>query len=71
VIYVVNSGPNQFFCYREIRGLTQIKLGEIMGGIPRQHISNIKKGRRAISLKVARKLADVFDVSFEIFLGRN
>lgn len=56
--------------YRERRGLTQTKLGEIIGGIPRQHISNMEKGRRAISLKVARKLADVFDVSFEIFLGK-
>ena len=57
--------------YRERSGLTQTKLGEIIGGIPRQHISNMEKGRRVISLKVARKLADVFDVSFEIFLGKN
>jgi DNA-binding XRE family transcriptional regulator len=56
--------------YRERNGLTQTKLGEMAGGVPRQHISNMENGRRAISLKAARKFADILDVSFEIFLGR-
>lgn len=56
--------------YRERNGLTQTKLGEMAGGVPRQHISNMENGRRAISLKTARKFADIFNVSFEIFLGR-
>ncbi len=56
--------------YRERNGLTQTKLGEISGGVPRQHISNMENGLRPISLKTARKFADIFDVSFEIFLGR-
>lgn len=56
--------------YREQKGLTQTKLGEMAGGVPRQHISNMENGRRAISLKAARKFADILDVSFEIFLGR-
>ena len=56
--------------YRERNGLTQMKLGEMAGGVPRQHISNMENGRRAISLKEARKFADILDVSFEIFLGR-
>ena len=31
--------------YRENKGLTQLQLGEALGGIPRQHISNM--GARA------------------------
>lgn len=56
--------------YRERKGWTQAKLGEMAGGIPRQHISNMENGRRPISLKVARKFADVLDVPFEAFLTR-
>ncbi len=43
--------------YRENKGLTQFQLGEVLGGIPRQHISNMEHGRRPISLKMARKLS--------------
>jgi len=54
--------------YREMRGLTQKRLGEMLGGVPRQHISNMERGVRAISLKTARKLAKIFDVSVERFI---
>ncbi|MDP1993344.1 MAG: helix-turn-helix transcriptional regulator [Syntrophales bacterium] len=43
--------------YRENKGWTQLQLGEALGGIPRQHISNMEHGRRSISLKMARKLS--------------
>jgi DNA-binding XRE family transcriptional regulator len=56
--------------YWERNGLTQAKLGDMVGSVPRQHISNMENGRRPISLKAARKFAGIFDVSFEIFLGR-
>lgn len=49
--------------YRENRGLTQAQLGLILGGIPRQHISNMERGIRPISIDMARKLAKVFKVS--------
>ena len=49
--------------YRENHGLTQAQLGEMLGGIPRQHISNMERGIRPVSLKTARKLARVFKVS--------
>lgn len=42
--------------YREMHGITQQKLGEALGGIPRQHISNMERGMRKISLKTAQKL---------------
>ena len=54
--------------YRQNHGMTQAKLGELLGGIPRQHISNMERGTRSISLKTARKLAEVFQVSPEKFI---
>ena len=54
--------------YRENHGLTQAKLGEMLGGIPRQHISNMERQVRSISLKTARKLAKLFNVSPEKFI---
>lgn len=49
--------------YRENHGLTQVRLGEILGGIPRQHVSNMERGIRPVSMKTARKLAGIFKVS--------
>ena len=49
--------------YRENHGLTQAQLGEILGGIPRQHVSNMERGIRPVSMKTARKLAKIFKVS--------
>ena len=54
--------------YRENRGLTQAKLGEMLGDVPRQHISKMERGMRSISLKTARKLAELFKVSPEKFI---
>ena len=55
--------------YRQNRGLTQQELGDLLGSIPRQHISNMERGVRAISKKVALKLSEVFDTSVEKFIG--
>ncbi len=49
--------------YRENHGLTQVQLGEMLGGIPRQHVSNMERGVRPVSMKTARKLAKIFKVS--------
>ena len=54
--------------YREIHKLTQDKLGELLGGIPRQHISNMEKGTRSISLKTAKQLSKLFKVTPEKFI---
>ena len=49
--------------YRENHGLTQAQLGEMLGGIPRQHVSNMERGIRPVSMKTARKLTKIFKVS--------
>jgi DNA-binding XRE family transcriptional regulator len=54
--------------YRENHGLTQKKLGELLGDIPGQHVSNMEKGTRSISLNTAKKLSKVFKVSVEKFV---
>ena len=55
--------------FRQNRGMTQAGLGEALGGLPRQHISNMENGLRPISKKMALKLSKFFDVSVENFIG--
>ena len=54
--------------YRENKELTQRQLGEVLGGIPRQHISNMEHGHRSISLKMARKLSLLLGAPIEKFI---
>ncbi len=61
--------PGDFLrIYRENKGLTQAELGKELGGIPRQHISNMERGQRSISINIARKLSEIFNVSVERFI---
>ena len=55
--------------YRQNRGMTQMELGKLLGGLPRQNISNMEKGLRPISKKMALKLTELFHVSVEKFIG--
>lgn len=55
--------------YRELKGMTQSRLGELLGGIPRQHISNMERSRRPISLNNARKLASLLGVPLDWFIA--
>ena len=54
--------------YRENRKLTQAKLGEKLGGLSRQYVSDIERGSRSISKNLAKKLSALFDVPLERFL---
>ena len=55
--------------FRQNKGMTQAQLGRALGGLPRQHISNMENGSRPISKKTALRLADLFDVSVEKFIS--
>jgi DNA-binding XRE family transcriptional regulator len=54
--------------YRENFQLTQAELGKKLGGLSRQYISDLEKGRRGISKEIAKKLSDVFNVAVKRFL---
>ena len=54
--------------YRENAGLTQAALGERMGGIPRQHISNMENGKRRIGKESAKRLAAALHTDYRVFL---
>lgn len=66
----LSSGENVKI-YRELIGWTQAELGEQLGGIPRQNISNIEHNRRAISKGVALKLSKLFNVAIDKFISCN
>jgi DNA-binding XRE family transcriptional regulator len=55
--------------FRQNRKMTQAELGKALGGLPRQHISNMENGIRPISKKTALKLAKLFDISVEKFIS--
>jgi len=55
--------------YRENAGLTQAGLGMQLGNMPRQHISGMEHGRRAISMEMAKRLAAALGVSPVRLLG--
>ncbi len=49
--------------YRKNHNLTQAQLGEKIGKVPRQIISNMERGNRTISLATAKKLAAILSSS--------
>ncbi len=54
--------------YRENLKLTQAELGQKLGGLTRQYISDIEKGRRGVSKEMAKKLSNFFDAPIKRFL---
>ncbi len=54
--------------YRQNARLTQEALGKMLGNLPRQHISNMENGSRAISLEMAKKMAKLLHTSPAHFL---
>jgi ribosome-binding protein aMBF1 (putative translation factor) len=48
-------------------GLTQTALSE-KTGIPQRHISEMENGKRTIGKEMARKLAEVLQVDYRVFL---
>ena len=54
--------------YRKNQQLTQAQLGEKLGNVPRQIVSNMERGKRSISLATAKKLSVIFNVPATRFL---
>ncbi len=55
--------------YRQNLGLTQAQLGEKLGNLPKQFVSNMENGIRPISKKTALKLAKLFRTSVDRFIA--
>ncbi len=54
--------------YREIHKMTQVELGNKMGGISKQNISHMERGIRSISKTNAKLLSKIFDVPVDRFI---
>ncbi len=54
--------------YRELHGMTQAELGAMLGSFSRQNVSNMENEHRPVSKAVAKRLAELFDVSVEKFI---
>lgn len=52
---------------RIARRLSQKELGKAVG-MAASNISELERGKRSVSKKVARRLADVFDADYRMFL---
>ena len=63
----ISPGENMAI-YRKLHGLSQETLGKKIGSFSRQNISNMERGHRPISKAVAKRMAELFDVSVEKFL---
>jgi DNA-binding XRE family transcriptional regulator len=54
--------------YRVSRGLTQTQLAKTLERASKQNISDMENGRSRIGVKIAKKLAEIFNASVEKFL---
>ncbi len=63
-----STPSNAMRIYRENQQLTQTQLGEKLGNVPRQIISNMERGKRSISMATAKKLSFIFNVPVSRFL---
>jgi len=52
---------------RTKEGVTQVQLAQ-MTGIPQRHISEMEHGKRAIGKERAKKLAEVLNIDYHVFL---
>ena len=52
---------------RHKKSLTQVTLSDLTE-IPRRHISEMENGKRPIGKKTAKKMAEVLDVDYRVFL---
>jgi DNA-binding XRE family transcriptional regulator len=55
--------------YRELMGLTQEQLGNLLGGKTRHFVSDLERGQRLPSKEVAKELSKIFQISIEHFIA--
>ncbi|EQA38085.1 DNA-binding helix-turn-helix protein [Leptospira inadai serovar Lyme str. 10] len=53
---------------RKIHGYSRKDLAEKLGGVEVEYVTSIEKGKLTIGKNLARKLAEIFQISAEIFV---
>lgn len=61
------AGESPLRVFRELRGLSQVKLGEL-SGVNRVQVADIEAGRKAGSIATVKKLADALGVRVDDLL---
>ena len=54
--------------YRENHNLSQAELGRKLGKTSRQFVSDMENGRRDITVQMAKKIGEVFEMDYRRFL---
>jgi DNA-binding XRE family transcriptional regulator len=54
--------------HRKNLKMTQAELGRRLGGMSRQHVSDIENGQRNISVTLSKKLAEVLGHNYRVYL---
>ena len=52
---------------RNREGLTQAQLGQAIG-VEQSNISKMERGIRQIGIKIAKRIEEVFDIDYHLFL---
>jgi DNA-binding XRE family transcriptional regulator len=67
-ISVATTPGERLKIYRENLGLTQVELGQKIGQLSKQKISDMENSRCRIPEEIARKLSQFFEVPIDRFL---
>lgn len=52
---------------RNREGLTQEQLGQAIG-VEQSNISKMERGKRMVGIKIAKRIEDVFNIDYHLFL---
>jgi len=52
---------------RNREGMTQAQLGQAIG-IEQSNISKMERGKRQIGIKIAKRIGELFDIDYRLFL---
>lgn len=62
--------PNTALNLRGLRnreGLTQLQFGQAIG-VEQSNISKMERGKRQIGAKIAKRIGEIFDIDYRLFL---
>lgn len=66
-VFPESSPGNRLRGLRAREGITQKELAEVLGIRP-HHVSEMEKGVRSISVGMAKRIGDAYDISYKVFL---